>query len=154
IYAPIHGPPYTPQSPSFVTIAHERWINHTCDDAMNSKFPPALILLTFTAAVFTSALLLFGVQPMFTRMVLPNLGGSPSVWSVAMVFFQTMLLAGYAYAHYLMKAKRSVVVVSIHLVLIILAGLTLPLSVARGWGEPPAQWTALWLVGLFVVSIG
>src|SRR5262245_9216059 len=121
---------------------------------MNSKFPPALILLTFTAAVFTSALLLFGVQPMFTRMVLPNLGGSPSVWSVAMVFFQTMLLAGYAYAHYLMKAKRSVVVVSVHLVLTIVAGLTLPLSIASGWGEPPAQWTALWLVGLFAVSIG
>jgi hypothetical protein len=121
---------------------------------MTSKFPPALILVTFTAAIFVSALLLFGVQPMFTRMVLPNLGGSPSVWSVAMVFFQTMLLAGYAYAHYLMKAKRSAIVVGVHIVLIILAGLTLPLSIARGWGEPPSQWTALWLVGLFVVSIG
>jgi hypothetical protein len=52
------------------------------------------VLAAFTAAVFTSALLLFAVQPMFTRMVLPRLGGSPSVWSVAMVFFQTMLLAG------------------------------------------------------------
>ena len=54
----------------------------------------ALTLATYTAAVFLSALLLFGVQPMFTRMVLPRLGGSPSVWSVAMVFFQSMLLAG------------------------------------------------------------
>ena len=60
-----------------------------------------LILGLFTAAVFLSALLLFGVQPMFSRMVLPQLGGSPSVWSVAMVFFQSMLLAGYAYAHFL-----------------------------------------------------
>ncbi|MGA7683008.1 MAG: class I SAM-dependent methyltransferase, partial [Pseudolabrys sp.] len=59
----------------------------------------ALILGVYTTAVFLSALLLFGVQPMFTRMVLPQLGGSPSVWSVAMVFFQSMLLAGYAYAH-------------------------------------------------------
>jgi len=58
----------------------------------------ALTLATYIAAVFLSALLLFGVQPMFTRMVLPRLGGSPSVWSVAMVFFQAMLLAGYAYA--------------------------------------------------------
>ena len=40
---------------------------------------------------------------MFTKMVLPRLGGSPSVWSVAMVFFQTMLLAGYAYAHLLTR---------------------------------------------------
>ena len=65
-----------------------------------------MVLAVFTAAVFTSALLLFAVQPMFTRMVLPRLGGSPSVWSVAMVFFQTMLLAGYAYAHILMRMLR------------------------------------------------
>ena len=128
-------------------VAHEPWINHTCDDAMTSKFPPALILVTFTAAVFTSALLLFGVQPMFTRMVLPNLGGSPSVWSVAMVFFQTMLLAGYAYAHYLMKAKRSAVVVSVHLVLTIVAGLTLPFrsraaGASRRRNGPRCGWSA------------
>jgi hypothetical protein len=53
----------------------------------------------FTATLFLSAALLFGIQPMFTKMVLPRLGGSPSVWSVAMVFFQTALLAGYLYAH-------------------------------------------------------
>ncbi len=70
----------------------------------------ALVLAVFTAAVFTSALLLFAVQPMFAHMVLPRLGGSPSVWSVAMVFFQTMLLAGYAYAHILMRAARPLIV--------------------------------------------
>ena len=42
----------------------------------------------FTLAIFTSAFLLFAVQPMFTKMILPQLGGSPGVWSVAMVFFQ------------------------------------------------------------------
>ena len=113
-----------------------------------------LVLAVFTAAVFSSALLLFAVQPMFTRMVLPRLGGSPSVWSVAMVFFQTMLLAGYAYAHILMRAARPAVAVAIHVVLLITAGLTLPLSIAHGWGDPPGNWTALWLIGLFVVSIG
>jgi hypothetical protein len=46
-----------------------------------------LVLATYTASVFLSALLLFTVQPMFTRMVLPQLGGSPSVWSIAVVFF-------------------------------------------------------------------
>ena len=66
----------------------------------------ALVLGIYTAAVFLSALLLFGVQPMFTRMVLPRFGGSPSVWSVAMVFFQSMLLAGYAYAHALMTMRQ------------------------------------------------
>jgi hypothetical protein len=61
-----------------------------------------LILATYTVAIFVSALLLFSVQPLFTRMILPRLGGSPAVWSVAMVFFQSLLLGGYAYAHYLM----------------------------------------------------
>ena len=58
------------------------------------------MLVVYTAAIFVSALLLFSVQPLFTKMVLPRLGGSPAVWSVAMVFFQSLLLAGYAYAHY------------------------------------------------------
>ena len=116
--------------------------------------PRGLILAVYTAAVFVSALLLFAVQPMFTRMVLPRLGGSPSVWSVAMVFFQTMLLAGYAYAHVLMRVVRPRLAVPIHAALLIVAGLTLPLSIVDGWGDPPGHWTALWLIGLFVVSIG
>ncbi len=58
---------------------------------------------TFVAAIFVSAALLFAVQPMFTKMVLPRLGGAAAVWSVAMVFFQTALLAGYAYAHLLTR---------------------------------------------------
>src|SRR5450756_1812289 len=57
-----------------------------------------LVLIVYTSAIFVSALLLFSVQPLFTKMVLPRLGGSPAVWSVAMVFFQSLLLAGYAYA--------------------------------------------------------
>src|SRR5918992_2699339 len=132
---------------------------------MELKRPPALsradsgphstlILTVFIAAVFTSALLLFAVQPMFTRMVLPRLGGSPSVWSVAMVFFQSMLLAGYAYAHLLTKAARAPVTVAVHLALLVAASLTLPLSIAPGWGDPPGTGEALWLIGLFTVSIG
>ena len=60
-----------------------------------------LVLILYTSAIFVSALLLFSVQPLFTKMVLPRLGGSPAVWSVAMVFFQSLLLGGYAYAHWL-----------------------------------------------------
>ena len=112
------------------------------------------MLAIFTAAIFVSALLLFAVQPMFTRMVLPRLGGSPSVWSVAMVFFQTMLLAGYAFAHVLMRTVRPPVAVAIHIALLVAAGLTLPLSIAQGFGDPPGTWAALWLIGLFAVSIG
>ncbi|MFZ2155459.1 MAG: fused MFS/spermidine synthase [Bradyrhizobium sp.] len=113
-----------------------------------------LVLVVYTAAIFVSALLLFSVQPLFTKMVLPRLGGSPAVWSVAMVFFQSLLLGGYAYAHYLMQIRNRTIPVAIHLVLLAIALLSLPLSIAGGWGEPPASGYALWLLGLFAVSIG
>src|SRR5216110_4049672 len=63
------------------------------------RLTPAL----FAATMFLSALLVFAVQPMFTKMVLPRLGGSSSVWSVAMVTFQAFLLGGYTYAHLLTR---------------------------------------------------
>ncbi|MGO8908375.1 MAG: class I SAM-dependent methyltransferase, partial [Bradyrhizobium sp.] len=113
-----------------------------------------LVLVVYTAAIFVSALLLFSVQPLFTKMVLPRLGGSPAVWSVAMVFFQSLLLAGYAYAHYLMRLRNRMIPVAVHLALLVIALLTLPLSIAVGWGEPPTSGYALWLLGLFAVSIG
>jgi hypothetical protein len=116
---------------------------------------PRLLLRVFAAAIFLSAALLFAVQPMFTKMVIPKLGGSPSVWSVAMVFFQAVLLAGYAYAHLLtsyLPGKRSVVV---HLVVMAAAVFFLPLAIAPWWGRPPADaMAAFWLIGLFAVSIG
>jgi hypothetical protein len=113
-----------------------------------------LVLLVYTAAIFVSALLLFSVQPLFTKMVLPRLGGSPAVWSVAMVFFQSLLLAGYAYAHYLMRLNNRRIAVTAHLVLLLVALFTLPLSIAASWGDPPTSGYALWLLGLFAASIG
>ena len=113
-----------------------------------------LVLVVYTSAIFVSALLLFSVQPLFTKMVLPRLGGSPAVWSVAMVFFQSLLLAGYAYAHFLMQVKNRVIPVAVHLVVLLIAIATLPLSIANGWGEPPNSGYAFWLLGLFAVSIG
>src|SRR3712207_1670630 len=62
-------------------------------------FPIAL----FGGTMFLSAALLFSVQPLFAKMALPQLGGAPAVWSTAMVFFQAMLLAGYTYAHLLVR---------------------------------------------------
>ncbi|ABD88829.1 spermidine synthase [Rhodopseudomonas palustris] len=113
-----------------------------------------LILVVYTAAIFTSALLLFSVQPLFTKMVLPRLGGSPAVWSVAMVFFQSLLLGGYAYAHYLMRLRSRTIPVVVHLLLLLVAFLGLPLSIAGGWGTPPSSGYAFWLLALFAVSIG
>ena len=113
-----------------------------------------LVLLVYTASIFVSALLLFSVQPLFTKMVLPRLGGSPAVWSVAMVFFQSLLLAGYVYAHLLMRIKSRLIPIVVHVVLLIIAFSTLPLAIAAGFGEPPTSGYAIWLLGLFLASIG
>jgi len=113
-----------------------------------------LILIVYTVSIFVSALLLFSVQPLFTKMILPRLGGSPAVWSIAMVFFQSLLLFGYAYAHYLMTIRNRMIPVIVHLTLLIIALLTLPLAIGESWSSPPESGYALWLLGLFTVTIG
>ncbi|MEH2627588.1 hypothetical protein V1292_005643 [Bradyrhizobium sp. AZCC 1719] len=113
-----------------------------------------LMPLLYGLTLFVSALLLFSIQPMFAKMVLPKLGGAPAVWSVAMVFFQTVLLAGYAYAHFLNRLLRPGRAAMVHLLLVGITATNLPIAVAPGWIAPPSDGTALWLFGLFAVSIG
>ncbi|SHJ39521.1 hypothetical protein SAMN05444159_0503 [Bradyrhizobium lablabi] len=119
-------------------------------EAISVRFAPTLYALT----LFASALLLFSIQPMFAKMVLPKLGGAPAVWSVAMVFFQTVLLAGYAYAHVLERLLSPHRAALFHLLLIGATATTLPIAIASGWGAPPSEGIAFWLFGLFAVSIG
>ncbi len=115
----------------------------------------SLALPVFLGTIFLSAFLLFGIQPLFTKMVLPRLGGSPGVWSVAMVFFQAMLLAGYAYAHVLVSRLgiRRAALTHIVLMAAVLA-VALPIRIAAGFNQPPEQGEALWLVMLFGASVG
>ena len=112
------------------------------------------LLAAYTATIFLSAFLLFSVQPMFAKLVLPRLGGSPGVWSVAMVFFQSMLLLGYAYAH-LLTSRLSLKTASlVHIGVMLVSVLALPLSIPEGWGTPPESGQTLWLLGLFAVGVG
>jgi hypothetical protein len=114
------------------------------------RFVPAL----FAATLFGSALLLFSIQPMFTKMVLPRLGGAPAVWSVAMVFFQGALLAGYAYAHLLVRRFEPARGALIHLGLLAVAAASLPIGIAAGFGATPTSYVGPWLIALFAASIG
>ena len=100
------------------------------------RLAPAL----YAATLFASALLLFAVQPMFTKMVLPYLGGAPAVWSVAMVFFQGTLLLGYFYAHAVVRhlSQRSQVV--LHGSLILLACLAWVVFSVLLWGRNRLGW--------------
>jgi spermidine synthase len=114
---------------------------------------PAVALI-FTAAVFVNAALLFVVQPMFSKMALPLLGGTPAVWNTCMLFFQAALLGGYLYSHAmtrLVPARRQGV---IHVGLLVLSGLTLPISVRSTFGSQPNEHPAAWLIAVLAVSLG
>jgi len=106
----------------------------------------------FTLTILAGSFLLFLVQPMVARMALPRLGGAPNVWNSAMLVYQVLLLAGYAYAHALSRlaiARQAFV----HLGVLILAGLTLPIALADIAPPAPGR-EALWVPWLFVLSIG
>ncbi len=108
----------------------------------------------FAGTLFVSALLLFSVQPMFARMVLPKLGGSPSVWAVSMCFFQAILLAGYCYAHVLNRFATPRLAPLIHLVLLAIAVLALPIGLPASRAEPPAGDAYLWLIVTLGLGVG
>lgn len=126
----------------------------TIDTGAEHRSADRLTPLLFALAIFTSASLVFVVQPMVTKLVLPMLGGSPAVWNTAMVFFQTALLAGYAYAHALQRIGSIKTQVAVHLGLLILAALFLPLRV-NGWlGDPDPSAPIAWLLATLALSVG
>src|SRR5881409_47127 len=95
-----------------------------------------IILLAIT--LFLSSTLLFLVQPMIAKMVLPLLGGTPAVWNTAMVFFQALLLGGYLYAHLSTTLLRVRAQVFLHLALLALVFLFLPIGLPQGSTPPVA----------------
>src|SRR6185436_1974441 len=88
-----------------------------------------LILLLYATTLFVGATLLFVVQPMVGKMILPLLGGTPAVWSTCMVFFQAALLGGYAYAHATTAWLSLRGQMLLHLALLALPLAVLPLAV-------------------------
>src|SRR5947209_8820144 len=91
------------------------------------------MLLVFAATLFASASLLFTIEPMVGKMILPLLGGTPAVWNTCMVFFQAVLLLGYAYAHattaWLGERRQAV----LHLALLVAPFLVLPVVIDKSW---------------------
>jgi hypothetical protein len=98
------------------------------------------------------AVLLFSVQPLAGRLLLPHLGGSPAVWNTCLVFFQGILLLGYLYSHLTTRhlgLKRQAI---LHLALLAVVVPTLPIAAAHR--EPPIDAPALWLLGTLFLSVG
>lgn len=106
----------------------------------------------FVITICAGSFLLFLVQPMIARMALPRLGGAPSVWNSAMLVYQALLLAGYAYAHWLgrVPARRQAL---IHLGLFLLSAIFLPIGL-MDWQPPAAMEPAFWILWLLGASIG
>ncbi len=122
-------------------------VGKTGDQVTNS----ALAFL-FVTAISLGAFLLFWIEPMFGKMVLPLLGGAPNVWITAMLFFQTLLLAGYGYVHLTSCYMSHRGQVILHLLVMALGMSALPVVVVLA--APFADKPILWIVATMTVSIG
>lgn len=126
------------------------------DRANASPLFESAIVPVFSLTLFVSAALLFWVQPLVTKMLLPLLGGGPSVWNTAMVFFQALLLGGYAYALFISRhfSLRNQAIV--HTILLLGATLVLPFAISnRVLASLPTQSNPIpWLLATLFVIVG
>lgn len=113
--------------------------------------PGAGTLGLFGIAIFTAAALLFMVQPLAGKILLPLLGGSPAVWNACMLFFQAALLLGYLYAHLLSQMRSVRAQAIVHLVLFAGAAFTLPFPIDLG---VPGSNPTLWVVRTLGLTVG
>ena len=111
-----------------------------------------MLMFLFGFTFFLSAALLFWVQPMFSKMVLPLLGGVPAVWNTCLVFYQTTLLLGYAYAH--LSATWLSLRRQILLHILLLGGCLPTLSFQMEYSDSAQAFPVFWLLASFVGSIG
>ena len=108
----------------------------------------------FAITLFWSAALLFWVEPMVGKLVLPQLGGAPAVWNTCMVFFQAMLLAGYAAAHWISSRLTARAQRATHLALLLAALATLPIRLNESTAAPWQHWPTAWLLLQLLVNVG
>lgn len=112
------------------------------------------LIMLFALTLFTSAALMFVLQPMFGKILLPLLGGSPAVWNTCMVFYQSILFLGYLYAHFLSNRLARHHQVLFHIGLILLSLVALPVGLPANVSPPTESNPTLWLIGILGLSIG
>lgn len=116
--------------------------------------PAGALAAVFTGTIFLNAFLLFLVEPMFGKMVLPLLGGTANVWNTCMLFFQAALLGGYLYAHALARWLPARAQAVVHVALLAAATAALPVVVGADWVPPAAGSPVPWLVAAMATSLG
>ena len=127
-------------------------MTHTISPAAHGGTRPVLndraVAALFTAAIFASAVLVFWIEPLFAKMILPRMGGAPAVWITALMFYQAVLFGGYLYAHLLTKLLAPAWQVAVHAGLFALACLELPPSLpAQVAGSGPPELQILLILG-------
>jgi hypothetical protein len=108
----------------------------------------------YAATIFLSAFLLFQVQPLIAKIILPWFGGSAAVWTAAMLFFQVSLLAGYAYAHFLIGRLNSRRQMQVHGALLLVSLALLPILPNPSWKPNAVGDPTLRILILLAVTIG
>src|SRR5438477_1326036 len=110
-------------------------------------------MLFYALTISLSAFLLFQIQPIIAKMILPWFGGSSAVWSTCMLFFQAMLLIGYLYAHWLQgrpAARQGL----IHIGVLAVSLIALPIAADPSWKPSPSDNPSLRILGLLAVTVG
>jgi hypothetical protein len=134
----------------------------TGDEALQTKPPPPwesapatlLSVIPYVLAIFLSAFLLFQVEPIIARYILPWFGGTPAVWTTCMLFFQVFLLGGYAYAHLLASHLSPRYQALVHLSLVVCSLVLLPITPGDAWKPDGNENPMLAIVLLLLVTIG
>ncbi len=126
-------------------------MNSTQQTASKPLISPVIL---FAATLFISATLMFVLQPMFGKILLPLLGGTPAVWNTCMVFYQTLLFLGYLYAHWLSSNLGSQRQIQIHTALMIFSAIALPVALPLNAAPPTDGDPTLWLVWTLFLAIG
>lgn len=112
------------------------------------------LIILFAGTLFISATLMFVLQPMFGKILLPMLGGSPAVWNTCMVFYQTILFLGYLYAHFLSSRFNQHRQIQIHVLVIAISLIALPIGLPENTIPPTESNPTLWLMWVLLLAIG
>ncbi len=132
-----------------------RWLGLRTDNQLNKKMNINLkVVLQYAVTIFLSAFLLFQVQPLIAKMILPWFGGSASVWTTCMLFFQLVLLLGYVYSHWVVQSLSAKRQCYLHIALIFLSLLILPIQPSQAWQPVGNENPTVQILGLLLVSIG
>lgn len=126
-------------------------MNQNAQISSQSSLSPVIL---FAGTLFLSALLMFVLQPMFGKLLLPLLGGTPAVWNTCMVFYQTLLFGGYLYAHWLSRHSGDQRQIQIHSALMIFSMFALPVALPADPTPPTDGNPTFWLIWTLFLAIG